>query len=209
MYPLAAAVHAFEPDGRAVPHLRRLVEHLPQMTVHATAVSDFDGVAVVEAGSSSEISALGSETSVGIRVPTITIDSLLPPLDGPVGAMKIDTEGHDARVLAGAARTIEQDRPLLLCETTVNAPLISWAAERRYRVGAPALLAGEHLAFQWFEHPSSLPTKMVFMVPEDRAADLAAAANELYGQGFSYRLYRPCLQAFRAATRYAATRRCA
>ena len=206
LYPLVAAVHAFEPDERALPHLRGLAEGLPRLTVHAAAVSRADGNAFLASGASSEISALGTDAS-GVRVPTIAIDSLAAGFGGTVGALKVDTEGHEAEVLAGAAKTIERDRPLLLCETIVDSPLLAWAAALRYRVGAPAMLPGERLAFQWFHQPAMRPTKMVFLVPEDRATDLEAAARELYGEGLPYHSYRPRLRAFREATRNAARSR--
>jgi FkbM family methyltransferase len=203
LYPLVAAVHAFEPDERALPYLRDLARGLPRLTVHAAAVSSADGTAVLSSGASSEISALASDGSRGVEVPTVAIDSLEKAFHGPVGAMKVDTEGHEAAVLAGADRTIERDRPLLLCETVVDPPLLAWASARQYRVGAAVEIPREKLAFSWFRDPATLPTKMVFLVPENRAPDLENAAKELYGEGLPYDAYRPRLRAFREATRAA------
>lgn len=206
MHPLVAAVHAFEPDGRALPYLHSLAARLPRLTVHAAAVSHADGTALLASGSSSEISTLATEPGKGIEVPTVAIDSFSSKFGGTVGAIKVDTEGHESQVLAGAERAIDRDRPLLLCETAVDGSLLAWAAARRYRAGAPVELPGERLAFRWFDRPATLPTKMVFLVPEDRAPALEAAAQELYGDGLPYRAYRPRLRAFRRATQLVAAR---
>ncbi len=52
----------------------------------------------------------------GIRVLTLSIDGLgLPQL---VGLIKIDAEGHELRVLRGARRLLERDRPVVIIEVS-------------------------------------------------------------------------------------------
>jgi FkbM family methyltransferase len=52
-------------------------------------------------------------TGPAIEVPTITIDDACP---GPVALMKIDVEGHEAAVVAGAAETIARYSPAIVFE---------------------------------------------------------------------------------------------
>jgi FkbM family methyltransferase len=49
----------------------------------------------------------------GNVVPTFTLDDLV---DGPVGFLKMDVEGAEGRVVQGAARIIERDRPIVTTE---------------------------------------------------------------------------------------------
>jgi FkbM family methyltransferase len=49
----------------------------------------------------------------GVVVPTFRLDDLV---DGPVGLLKLDVEGAEGRVVRGATRIIEQDRPVVTTE---------------------------------------------------------------------------------------------
>ena len=49
----------------------------------------------------------------GVVVPTFRLDDLV---DGPVGLLKMDTEGAEGRVVKGAMRLIERDRPVITTE---------------------------------------------------------------------------------------------
>jgi FkbM family methyltransferase len=49
----------------------------------------------------------------GVVVPTFRLDDLV---DGSVGLLKMDVEGAEGRVVAGATRIIEQDRPIITTE---------------------------------------------------------------------------------------------
>ena len=49
----------------------------------------------------------------GVVVPTFRLDDLV---DGPVGLLKMDVEGAEGRVVAGATRIIEEDRPIITTE---------------------------------------------------------------------------------------------
>ncbi len=46
-------------------------------------------------------------------VPTFRLDDLV---DGPVGFLKMDVEGAEGRVVRGATRIIEQNRPIVTTE---------------------------------------------------------------------------------------------
>ena len=49
----------------------------------------------------------------GVVVPTFRLDDIV---DGPVGLLKMDVEGAEGRVVKGAARLIERDRPIVTTE---------------------------------------------------------------------------------------------
>ena len=51
-----------------------------------------------------------------IKVPCTTLDALAAELPGPVGLLKIDVEGLERTVIAGAAELLLRDRPVLMVE---------------------------------------------------------------------------------------------
>jgi FkbM family methyltransferase len=52
-------------------------------------------------------------TRPGVVVPTFRLDDLV---EGPVGLLKLDVEGAEGRVVKGAGRIIERDRPVVTTE---------------------------------------------------------------------------------------------
>lgn len=116
---LVRRVHAFEP----VPELAaRLRAAFPDVTVHAIALSDQAGEvrlrlpdgntswATIEPGNTLE-KARGRLREVDVR--TARLDDL--ELEA-IGFIKIDVEGHELAVIAGARATLQRDRPVLLVE---------------------------------------------------------------------------------------------
>ena len=93
----------------------------------------FEGVASHSAGSfllnyvpgKEEYSSLGkivhpsvaAETCCQLQVPADTIDSLTEKFGLNPGLIKIDTEGSEEHVLAGAANTMRKHRPVIVCES--------------------------------------------------------------------------------------------
>jgi FkbM family methyltransferase len=51
----------------------------------------------------------------GVVVPTFRLDDIV---EGPVGFLKMDVEGAEGRVVGGATRLIERDRPIVTTEIT-------------------------------------------------------------------------------------------
>lgn len=122
---LARRVHCFEPFPACV---ERLVKRLPpSVMVHQAAASDHPG----EGQLMVPLRADGTPTVVAASVdaanlqlqnrPVQTVACRLVRLDDvvaePVGFIKIDVEGYELPVLKGAARILEQDRPILLIES--------------------------------------------------------------------------------------------
>jgi FkbM family methyltransferase len=132
----AHRVDAFEPQPVLARYIR--AAHLRNVHVHETALSDHDGVATLlvpsddglariasadpgDTVSAAAESELGTRVELGVRL--TTLDSLGL---ADVGFLKIDAEGHELAVLAGAKATIGASRPVVFVES-----------EARHAPGAP------------------------------------------------------------------------
>lgn len=117
-------VIAFEPSPPNVAFLRRNLERngISNVEVHAAAVSDRPGTLrfhVAQFGAGSHVVAAGHVSSGAIPtvdVPAVTLDGTNLP---PIAFVKIDAEGHDPDVLAGAGRLLARDRPLIYTEVNI------------------------------------------------------------------------------------------
>ncbi len=118
---LAASVHAFEPNPALLPWLRRI--HSPRLTVHARALGARDGAGTLRIplsrkGQPSKQRATLARPAADARyVESPTEVRRLDSFDiGDVGFVKIDVEGYESEVIAGAEETIARCRPTLLVE---------------------------------------------------------------------------------------------
>ena len=117
-------VIAFEPSPPNVAFLRRNLERngITNVEVHAVAVSDKPGTLrfhVAQFGAGSHVVAAGHVSSGAmptVDVPALTLDETDLP---PIAFIKIDAEGHDPDVLAGAGRLLARDRPLIYTEVNI------------------------------------------------------------------------------------------
>lgn len=117
----ARRVIAFEPNPKLY---RVLAAALPaNAEARRIALSDRDGEAALEVprsarGFSNQHASLNPARNAGREVRAVTVETRR--LDGldlpPVGFMKIDVEGHEAAVVAGARALIARDRPRLVVE---------------------------------------------------------------------------------------------
>lgn len=148
-----ATVHAFEPLPTAFARLRHAAGHLPNVTLHPTALGAAPGEAQLEvpsvAGIAHEQWASLVKDYAAIRradprlgaiarhaVQVARLDDLHLP---GITAIKLDVEGAEEEVIRGAAATIRAARPAMTVEI-----------EERHRPGStiavPALLASLGLA---------------------------------------------------------------
>jgi FkbM family methyltransferase len=129
-------VIAFEPNTDLWPFLRRFLGDRVRLEDAALSsgagqaefrvVADNTGVATIEA--KNPLSMIDQPETITTRsVPTRTLDSFAL---SHVSFIKIDVEGHEEAVLAGAVATITANRPVVLVES-----------EDRHNPGAPARVA--------------------------------------------------------------------
>jgi FkbM family methyltransferase len=125
LYSLASAargatVWAFEPVPPTADRFEAnlaLNDFGPRVHLTRAAVSDSEGSLTLYAESFESYSDHASahtidvENADSVTVPTVTLDSALGDVEGPVKLMKIDVEGHEPAVLAGARATFERLAP--------------------------------------------------------------------------------------------------
>ena len=121
---MAERVIAFEPSPPNVAFLRRNLERngINNVEVHAVAASSEPGTLrfhVAQFGAGSHVVAAGHVSSDSIStvdVKAVTLDeSDLPS----IAFIKIDAEGHEPDVLAGARQLLARDRPLIYTEVNI------------------------------------------------------------------------------------------
>lgn len=115
-------IFAFEPASETCTYLRATIALRQADTVHVVqaALSDHSGTAELVLGSFPELNALataGNATSASESVRLLTLDEYLA--DWPekkLGLIKLDAEGHEPQVVAGARQVIQRDDPLVMFE---------------------------------------------------------------------------------------------
>jgi FkbM family methyltransferase len=108
-------VVAFDPDPENVARTRELLRvngFEDRATVRAAALGDHDGT--VQLGRLSKYMVGLGATQGEIDVPLLRLDSLVLPL--PIGLLKVDVEGMEAGVFAGADTVLVRQRPRIIVE---------------------------------------------------------------------------------------------
>lgn len=108
----AGKIICIEPSVENLPELRRNVEAngLANVTLHEVALGAEDGEVGLKSGINSGVAELGQAEHV---VPVRRLDSLVSER---VDFMKIDVEGYEGHVIAGAGGLIEKHRPTVFLE---------------------------------------------------------------------------------------------
>ncbi len=124
-------VTAFEPVPTTASILRSniaLSGWQQRCAVEQAAVADAVGAAEfnVPPGVAPDMASLGADGWLGVKgetltVTTTTIDAAIGP-DEPPDLIKIDVEGHEDKVLAGAKGTLAEERPLVVVECNPEGP---------------------------------------------------------------------------------------
>jgi FkbM family methyltransferase len=118
---LARNVHAFEPDEALAARLKSTMPR--NVLVYPVALSAAEGVSLlrvplVDGQELTTRATLEPDANVGFREVERLVQ--LKSLDSfhlmNIGLIKIDVEGHEAKVVAGASETISRERPILIVE---------------------------------------------------------------------------------------------
>ena len=112
-------VIAFEPTPATATRLERNValSKFNHVTVERVALSDHDGTATLSINPTHcGANRLGASNGpASMRVALKRLDAMMTSL-GQVDLIKIDVEGHECEVLAGASELVLRDRPTLIVE---------------------------------------------------------------------------------------------
>lgn len=90
-----------------------------RVRTHCLALGERDGSGSVRIGDPGNLGTVGIQANGGIQagggdIPIRSLDAMA--LDAPIGLIKIDVEGNEAAVLAGAEQTIRRWRPDIIVE---------------------------------------------------------------------------------------------
>lgn len=110
------SISCFEPEPANLVELERnaRLNALPGVRIIAAAAGAEDSSVRLRGGINSAVAADGE-----LRVPLVRLDSVLTT---PVDFLKIDVEGYEGNVLAGAQRIVREDRPHLFLEAHPGSP---------------------------------------------------------------------------------------
>lgn len=137
-----AIIHAIEPTPASVHVLRQLYGNHPRVRIHSGALAEFDGAATLNAYTLSARNALtpyaphpdlGRDPDMPverIEIPTWTLDRFCAQHRiERVDLLKLDTQGAEGRVLAGARDLLQAQRIGLIALEVLFVPLFEDQAE--------------------------------------------------------------------------------
>jgi FkbM family methyltransferase len=180
-------VHAFEPNPYEIGILHKIQRWYPRLTIHEVALSDQPGTAEfrIPIVNGERLSGLGS-LSGAVTSMSDTIDTFSVPVarlddelaDAPrVDIVKIDVEGHEDSVLAGADAILRRHRPSLLIEM-----------EQRHRGGDPRpmmeTLMSEYGLAGFAVFPDGLRPLAQFDLERDQVGLLSGGEDEIIPEGY-------------------------
>ncbi len=111
-------VWAYEPGSLPRGCLARSVaaNQLTNIRLSPAALSDHCGSARLAIAANAELNRLDSSATHAETVPLTTLDAEARHWDGPVDFLKVDAEGEEVRILAGAAAFLAAHDPLMMFE---------------------------------------------------------------------------------------------
>ncbi len=150
-------IFAFEPSSLVYPKLVEVVEknglrNVQCLQLGCGAARKTETLLVPETSGNATIQRSGVEPDVPVRPVTIevdTLDHLLLPLVTKLDLLKIDTEGFEDQVLAGAEELIARHRPVIYIElsqeyASSSARAVAWLQQRQYRFDRDPDLGAAH-----------------------------------------------------------------
>ena len=110
-------VWSYEPASLPGGCLAESLRPHPQVILRLLALSDHAGTARLGVSSQAELNSLSQVGGEGEDVPLSTIDAEMAGWDRPVDFIKLDAEGEEVRILAGARKFFARgDHPLIMFE---------------------------------------------------------------------------------------------
>jgi FkbM family methyltransferase len=137
-----AEIHALEPHPDALRRLQRnlALNDIDTVVIHACGAGESEGTLTFHAGDAKDVglsSFIRPRTGActAIQVQVRLLDTLFKETDRPVSVIKIDVQGFEAQVLAGARDLIARHRPVILLEhEDENFPTLEDALTARERL---------------------------------------------------------------------------
>lgn len=183
LLPKVSAVYSFEPDPRARRNLELNVAGRPKIQIVAAAVGARKGEAVFvmdEGPETSHLALNGEDKGSQITVDITTIDAFVADRKLQVACIKIDAEGFDFEVIAGAEMVLRQQQPVVLTEAAPDAPLFALMDKSGYRVFAfvrdPRSRKRSFAELKPGVPPPGV-TKMLFLIPQRLVASFLEKAK--------------------------------
>ena len=120
----SASIHAFEPEPATAARLRQRFAADRRVSVHEQAIAGSAGTATLHVSANTVFSSLhaplpalgdhyprGTEITGVVTVETATLDSVV---SGPVAVLKVDVQGAELAVLAGASGVLQRTTAVLM-----------------------------------------------------------------------------------------------
>jgi FkbM family methyltransferase len=114
----AGRVWSFEPATQPHRALSQTIaaNHLDQVTLYQTALSDHRGSARLGVQPNAELNSLAQADGDGEEVPLSTLDAEVEFFDHPVVFLKLDAEGEEIRILSASSAFFARHDPLVMFE---------------------------------------------------------------------------------------------
>jgi FkbM family methyltransferase len=112
----AADIHAFEPDPTAMEKLRSRSSRMSGITLSDRIVSDHDGEVTFVTTELNNLSHVAHAGEGGRTYPCLALDTYCEQTGiTEIDVLKVDTEGHDLKVLDGARSLLDARRVKTIC----------------------------------------------------------------------------------------------
>jgi FkbM family methyltransferase len=176
MLPKVNGVYSFEPDPRTLKILEQNVQFIQGVNIVPVAIGKMKGKINFTLEDDGEVSHINLEknnlSEKNIQVDVTTIDEFVQDNELRVEAIKIDIEGFDIDAIAGSIATLLSQRPIVLTEAAPVKELFDITGKVNYRVLSflrDIKTRQKHFDEIWLGTSSNFTTKMLFLIPEERA----------------------------------------